>query len=591
MATIDKLIVALGFEFDPKELDQFKKSMGNVGKVVKSIGTAVAGATAALFGLTAATTSATDEQGKMANQIGINVSDLDAYQYAAQLAGDSAQGMSESLKQLSIRASESARGMGSGVEAFGILGISITDANGQLKNTGQLFKEVSGAMRGMDKAKQIELAEKLGLSSAIRLLQAGPSAIKEMTDEAYALGVTTEEDARISAEFQDAMVRMKKIILQVSKAISSTFAPVVLRITKQVADWWKKTKDLLDSRFPEWVDKGVRALKMLAVAAGVFIAAELLMSVNSLIKGFKGLTTVVSIFNKTVVLLPALLLALGIALIGFAQDAKTYFEGGDSYLGDLIARFPEWKNAIETVGAALATFWDLLMMALDGWKQLIDLIFNTSWEDLKEGFALLPGFLWDSIKQMMAVFVEFGKFLETTIKNAVAGIFDPIVTALENLFDSMVEKISGMIDAVKEKIPGAKLFGKIKGFFGGDEKKTVTTEVLTEVMPPENMADIKAMVANNQDISSGENGINLAGLNRLLDNQTPISSPQITPETIAGGMVPGAGTTTNRNTTNNKNVHIAAININGAQDPAAVADELNRQLEQATKDIGTAVYQ
>ena len=114
------------------------------------------------------------------------------------------------------RASEAQRGIGEGVEAFGLLGISVTNANGELKSSDQLLIEVAGAMEGLSAARQIELAEKLGLSGSIRLLQQGRDEVVRLTEDARALGVTTQKDAAIAAEFQDGLTRLWRVVKQIA---------------------------------------------------------------------------------------------------------------------------------------------------------------------------------------------------------------------------------------------------------------------------------------------------------------------------------------------------------------------------------------
>ncbi len=220
MALIDELLVGLGFEYDPKEMNEFKEDVSKTTGVIKNLARMAVVGAAAITGLAVASTRASDEQGKLADEIGDSVENIDALQFALERSGGSADGMTSSLRSLSIRAAEAARGVGSGVEAFGLLGISATNSNGDLKKSSDLMLEVSQRFQGLNKSQQIDLADKLGLSDSIRLLQQGPAAIRELTDEARALGVTTAEDAAAAAEFQDGLTNIWKIVKQVSRVLA-----------------------------------------------------------------------------------------------------------------------------------------------------------------------------------------------------------------------------------------------------------------------------------------------------------------------------------------------------------------------------------
>jgi len=395
MALIDELLVGLGFEYDPKEMKQFKEDVSKTTGVIKSLTrVAVAGA-AAITGLTIASTRASDEQGKLADEIGDTVENIDALQFALERSGGSADGMTNSLRSLAIRAAEAARGVGSGVEAFGLLGISATDSNGDLKKSSDLMLEVSQRFKGLSKSQQIELADKLGIRDSIRLLQQGPAAIRELTDEAMLLGVTTQEDAEAAAEFQDSLTNLWRIIKQVSRTLTRQFAPILKEITDGFIDWWKANRQIIEQNLPEWIDKATMAIKLLLIATGAWLAMRLVSHIAALITMFKGLSIAALAANAAALLLPALIAAGVAALALLAEDAKKFFEGGDSFIGDMIDKFPQWADEIRVVAALFATLADLVGMIWDGLVAIVDLAKNFSLEGLKEFGANLPGFLGD----------------------------------------------------------------------------------------------------------------------------------------------------------------------------------------------------
>lgn len=395
MALIDELLVGLGFEYDPKEMKEFKEDVAKTTGVIKNLARmAVIGATA-ITGLTIASTRASDEQGKLADEIGDTVENIDALQFALERSGGSADGMTSSLRSLSIRAAEAARGVGSGVEAFGLLGISATDSNGKLKKSSDLMLEVSQRFQGLNKSQQIDLADKLGLSDSIRLLQQGPAAIRELTEEAMALGVTTEEDAKVAAEFQDSMTNLWRIVKQVSRSLARQFVPIIKELTDSFIDWWKVNRSLVEQNLPEWIDKATIAIKLLVIATGAWLAMRLATHIMTLITMFKGLSVAALAANTAALLLPALIAAGIAALALLAEDAKKFFEGGDSFIGDMIDKFPQWADEIRVVAALFATLADLVGMIWDGLVAIVDLAKNFSLEGLKEFGANLPGFLGD----------------------------------------------------------------------------------------------------------------------------------------------------------------------------------------------------
>ena len=383
MAVIDELLVGLGFEYDPKDAKKFKDDVGKTVNVVKQLAkTAVAGATA-ITAMTVASARASDEQGKLADEIGETVENIGALQFAQQIAGGTAEGMANSLRELSLRASEAARGTGTAVEAFGLLGISATGANGEIKPASDLMKEISGTFQGLGRARQIELADKLGLRDSIRLLQLGPEAIEDLNQKARELGVTTGEDAALSASFNDSLVEMWAVIKQVSRVMTRSFAPVLEDIVDGFTEWWMVNKDLIEQNIPKWVDSLTKAIKLMTIAFGAWLAMRILTHVMTLITLMKGLTVATLAANAAFFLLPLLLGALALAFVALVEDAKVFFEGGESFIGDMLKKYPQWIDEINTVASVLATVYDLTIDIFDGWSKIFDLFDGTAWEDIK----------------------------------------------------------------------------------------------------------------------------------------------------------------------------------------------------------------
>jgi len=373
MALIDELLVGLGFEYDSGEAKKFKDDIGKTVGVVKNLAKVAATTATALTGMVVASSRASDEQGKLADEIGETVANVSALQYAQQIAGGSADGMANSLRELSLRASEAARGVGSGVEAFGLLGISTTDANGQVKSASNLMKEVSGRMQGLGRARQIELADKLGLRDSIRLLQLGPQAIEEMTTKAKALGETTAEDAKVSAAFNDALVDLWSVTKHISRLFTRVLAPIMKEMVGTFTDWWIANRKIIEQNIPKWVDQLTMALKILSIAMGAFLAMRVLTHLYQMIALMRGLTLATLAANAGFFLLPLLLSALALAFVALVEDAKVFFEGGESFIGDMLEKYPEWAGEIRTVASVLQGVYDLTMKIFEGWDKIFGL--------------------------------------------------------------------------------------------------------------------------------------------------------------------------------------------------------------------------
>lgn len=82
-----------------------------------------------------------DRLAKTSEKIGLPVEDLSALEHAAQQSGVEVGALETGLLRLNRSAADASRGLKEPADAFAALGVSVTDANGKLKSTGQLLDE------------------------------------------------------------------------------------------------------------------------------------------------------------------------------------------------------------------------------------------------------------------------------------------------------------------------------------------------------------------------------------------------------------------------------------------------------------------
>lgn len=393
---LDELLVALGFDYDDKDLKSFKDGVSTTNVVLGRLIKISTAAAVAVTGLTVVTTKAADEEGKFADEIGIAVDRLSALQHALSHTGGPTNGMASSLRNLAIRASEASRGIGSGIEAFGLLGISVINSNGELKNAEQLLFEVSEQFQGLDRFRQIELAEKLGIGQSLRLLRQTPDAIRELIDEAYRLGVTTEEDAILARDFADSLTDLSSSFKQVSRLITRELSPVIRGITDRMTNWWEINKDIIEQQLPEWIEKASKAFRILAFAALFWIGTRITVHIVTLTKLIRALTLRVLALNLAVLGIPALIVGAITAIGLLAQDADVFFKGGESFIGDMIKKFPQLERELDNLAVVFNVLYDNLVKIFNVMTQIKD-------------FGTNPrGFIYDKIKESLSGFTPEG---------------------------------------------------------------------------------------------------------------------------------------------------------------------------------------
>jgi len=387
---LQSFMVGLGYDYDDAGLKEFELDVETVSAGVAKLAQVAIGGAAALTAIVVASTAASDEQGKLAAEVNTSVENIDALTFALERSGGTADGMTSSLRGIARRASEAQRGIGEGVEAFGLLGINVSDSNGQLKDSDQLLKEVASGMQGLRAGRQIELAEKLGITGSLRLLQQGRGEIEALTTQARNLGVTTEEDARIAAEFQDSLTNLWKIIKDVSRTVARELAPLMTTIINRFTDWWEVNRDLVNSRLEQWIRRIIAGAKVLAFVMAFLGGVAVLNGIAKLVVLFRALAIRIAAVKIAIFAIP-LAIAIGVAaILLLLEDVYAFFNGKESVLGELVKDSPRAEAALISIGELFKDIFGTVGKILDGWKEIANLASKFSVENVKEQVKLAP---------------------------------------------------------------------------------------------------------------------------------------------------------------------------------------------------------
>lgn len=360
---IENLVTRFGFDVDQKKLDQINTGITNI---VKGLSSAIKVASVAVAATAAAATGvflfakkiaeANDKLGKFAETLGLDVESLQELGYAAELNGGSVESMNSSLSSLTKMMSEASRGIGSGVEAFGLLGLSVTDAQGKIKNTDEFLYEISDALANLGtQAEKIELAGKLGIDKNLILtLDKGSAALKNQRNEARELGFVIDKNAAGSAaNFNDALLKTNKIISGVTNSIGQGLMKEITPMLNAFVKWFKANKELIKQNIVDFVTKIGQAFRIIVNLGMRF--AGIIEGITKLVGGLENAIALLGIaflaLNIKALMLPLLFTALGLALFIILDDIKTFASGGTSALGDMVDSINEkvtgLKNTIK----------------------------------------------------------------------------------------------------------------------------------------------------------------------------------------------------------------------------------------------------
>lgn len=501
---VDELVTLLGLETDPKakgEASAFGKILGGVVTAAAAAGAALTAAATAVGIYAATQAEAIDKSAKMAESFGINFQAFQELEYAAQQSGAEVEEFRRDLENLSKTLDDN--------DALKELGVSAKDATGKLRSTDAVLMDIATKFETLSKGDQNKFNDQLTLSpSALKLLQQGGKGLQALRDQAKALGIVLDDNAKNkAARFQSSLLNARSVVDALGKSISVGLLPAMADSLDIFTKWIGENKNFISSGIKQVVD-GV-ALGFELVGKALSYAYE---QVERIIGPFEGFTEGLDATQAIGITVAAAIVALGVAaaaavapfvLIGGAiaavilvlDDLYSAFTGGESVIG---AWFEQFKSNFPGVTSALA---NLVGIVSESSSSIAD--------DMITGFKQILAFVFDVLSLIVDSFASTVRAIEKIVSGA-----NPF-TVLPEMFKEQLDIILNFAGKYADKI-----VDMFSGLFGGDEP--------------------------------------------ALPDAPTSSAPSAAP--MSAEVMKGGGSATQNNTN--------TFNINGAGDPAAVANEV-----------------
>ena len=260
--------------------------LGMLGSVLGKLGPAglIAGASIAALGvgitaLVMPVARVGDEFFKLSQKTGVSVEALTALDYAAKLSDVTTEGLTKALQKLSVAMFDTQVNGEEGSAALRALGVSATDAHGQIRPTEAVLLDLAEKFARMpDGADKAALAVKLfgkeGLA-IIPFLNQGREGISALMEEAQRLGLVMSEDvARASEIFNDNLTRLSAIFEGVQRQIGAAVIPILADFTEQVILAQTETGSFSNELQRITANREATLVLLEAVASGLAFIAE-----------------------------------------------------------------------------------------------------------------------------------------------------------------------------------------------------------------------------------------------------------------------------------------------------------------------------
>lgn len=206
-----------------------------------AMGAAGAAAAAGLGYMIKASIDAADAASKAAQSTGLTTEAYTSLAFAADMSGVSTSELDAAMSRLNRTALEVAAGSEKQAALFKTLGVSVKDAGGALRDGDQILMDLADRFAKMpDGIGKSSLAmEVFGRSGAkmIPLLNSGSEGIKDLTEQARALGlVINDEQAKSAERFNDNLSILAGVSRGAGNVIAGELLPVMNDFTAEMVD-------------------------------------------------------------------------------------------------------------------------------------------------------------------------------------------------------------------------------------------------------------------------------------------------------------------------------------------------------------------
>lgn len=256
------VVSGLTEKFGIKLPEGMQKSMNSMGSLnttsVKIAGgfvalaIAIAKAEKALISMTKESAAFADNIITLSMQTGQTTEQLQEFSYATELIDVSVDTLQGSLTKLTNNMQDTINGTGNAKASFEALGISVTDADGNMRSANDVFYETIDALGDVkNETERDAMAMDIFGRSAQDLnplIIQGSDTLKQYAQEAHSMGYVLDNEALTAlTEVDDAYQRLQKSQEGAKNQLSAEFAPYLTefyeKITKLIKDGGQALKD------------------------------------------------------------------------------------------------------------------------------------------------------------------------------------------------------------------------------------------------------------------------------------------------------------------------------------------------------------
>lgn len=262
-------------EKETKERGEETKTFGALLKAnltrdaIKGLATGIVNLGKQMFEMGKETRAYADNVMQLSTQYGLTTDKIQEFQYMSELTDTSLETITGSMTKLTKNMQTATKGTGDAYSRFEKLGISVTDTEGNLRSTDEVFAEAISRLGNVENATERDaLAMNIFGKSAMDLnplIAVGREGLADYRAEAHEMGYVLDTDTLESlGAVDDAMQRATKRLDAVKNQIGRYLAPIVADITEAFAEWrmsvdWQQVGQVIKTTM-EIIGKAIKGL-------------------------------------------------------------------------------------------------------------------------------------------------------------------------------------------------------------------------------------------------------------------------------------------------------------------------------------------
>ena len=453
-----------------KTFDSWSKKLGTASQKMRGLSTAAAGVSAALLGSAYNAGAYADDLNTLSKVTGISTQDLQKYGAAADLVDVSVESIAKSQKVLKKNMLGALDGTNDQAQYFKELGVEITNADGSMRDAGDVWDDTIKALGKMENETQRD-------AYAMALMGKSATDLNPLIADG---GVTYEKVAKLldstnlsfidqetldqANEFNDQIDTIKLVVLQLVRTVGSKIAgalvPAITTIQEKVASLAKVLSGLSGKQLAGIT--GVTAA-IAGIAPALMVASKAAAGLSKITGGLSKIIAKGGALAKVFSFLganPFVLVIAGVVAL-LAVLSKLGVTGKD------VEKF--FKNLTDKVTKLVPLLTDKLVKGLQG---ILDKLPTLLPAFVNGAVTLFSGFI-SAIPVILPSLLTAVKSLVSAVIKSLPTLAVSLLNAAITLFKAFVKAIPEVIKALKTALPG---IGKaVKDYITTTFKTTITT--------------------------------------------------------------------------------------------------------------------